>query len=214
MSELRLRSCNITTRGIIYLFDAYLIRQQRVIEQHTNLLHNILNNCNNSFPFPLCSIIIEFIADWQLDTRLAIHFDLSRCSLINMNGFNHIIDKYIIQKKIIVKYIDMRCTNTQNTHINVINIYKLFHYLKYNQCIGRLIFCVSLKNFNITNKIMQLLTVNITEMDIDMAINDISIAHIFKNKEMNNININKTITSPEGDDLNNLNIINDLINKY
>ena len=174
ISELHLRSCSITTRGVLYILNSYLIRQKRVIDEYCKLIYLILNEWI-SIPSYLCSIIIENIADWNLDDRLKIHFGLSRCSLTVDNGFNYIISEYIINRKLIAKCIDIRMKDTQNTDINIINIYKLFHYLKYcgNGCLGRLMFCVSSECFNIANQIFQLLPTNINEMDIDIVINNI-----------------------------------------
>lgn len=85
------------------------------------------------------------------------------------------LSHYIMDKKLIAKCLDLRMKDTQNTEINIINIYKLVHFLRYsgNGCLGRLIFCVSSNKFNISNQMMQLLPTNITEMDIDNVINNI-----------------------------------------
>lgn len=68
ISELHLRSCSITTRGIGYLLDSYLIRQKRVIDQYTKLIYNVFNECCDylqfnkiHIPLYLCSIIIQHI---------------------------------------------------------------------------------------------------------------------------------------------------------
>eukprot|EP01083_Nonionella_stella_P176344 616696_1 len=170
ISELHLRNCSLTTRGIRCLLDSYLVRQQRVIEQYTTLVYRLLKH----IPYDLCLIIIECIADWTLDDRLKIHFGLSRCSLLVGDGFNALLND-IMNQKLIVKCLDIRMRDPQHTNINIVHVYRLVHYLKYigNGNLGRLMFCVPIKMYSILLKMMRLLATNVTERDVDMVINNI-----------------------------------------
>merc|ERR1712079_281136 len=111
--------------------------------------------------------MMDYVADHTLDGRLSLHLDLSRCTLIG-NEFDSILLNYVMNKRLMIRGLDLRIKDGEHTVIDMVTMHLLVHYLKYegNGCLGRLVFSVSYRTFDATHCLVQLLSEKTTESEL------------------------------------------------